>query len=58
MIFLGSEWDLEKVLSGREGVVETFHSFTGRKDIRFGKMATLFEYKWVVIFLSGSRRTI
>lgn len=45
MIFLGSEWDLEKVLSGREGVVETFHSFTGQKDIRFGKMATLFEYK-------------
>ena len=44
MIFVGPQWDAEKAASGRESLIEAFYDFTGRRDIKFGKLITLSRY--------------
>ena len=49
MIFVGPEWDIEKVAAGRESLIEAFYSFTGKRDVRFGNILTLSQYTYAML---------
>lgn len=55
VILIGSEWDIEKVGSSREALIEGFYAFTGRTDVRFGKQLTLWKYTQVFRICPNSR---